>query len=62
MLLLLLLPPPPARFFDSDCSGYLSFDELLVGLRGELNPRRRQMVALAFKVGGGRWEPRSLLG
>lgn len=31
-------------------SGYLSFDELLVGLRGELNPRRLDMVERAFKV------------
>eukprot|EP00798_Chlamydomonas_sp_ICE-L_P014627 gene14627-20661_t len=38
------------RAFDADCSGYLSFDELLTGLRGELSDRRKEMVSLAFKV------------
>jgi hypothetical protein len=28
----------------------LDFDELMVGLRGQLNPRRRAMVEAAFKV------------
>ncbi|KAG1679787.1 hypothetical protein FOA52_012698 [Chlamydomonas sp. UWO 241] len=37
------------RYFDFDCSGYLSFDELLVGIRGKLNDRRKGMVDLAFK-------------
>ncbi len=31
-------------------SGYLSFDELLVGLKGQLNERRLDMVKRAFKV------------
>eukprot|EP00798_Chlamydomonas_sp_ICE-L_P004895 gene4895-34661_t len=38
------------RSFDFDCNGYLTFNELLVGLRGELNPRRLEMVKLAFNV------------
>ncbi len=38
------------RHFDADCSGYLSFDEFLVGMRGTLNPRRKEMVGMAFKV------------
>lgn len=38
------------RYLDSDCSGYLSFDELLVGLRGTLNERRQEIVNKAFKV------------
>lgn len=33
----------------SDCSTR-SYDELLVGVRGELNPRRKDMVGRAFKV------------
>lgn len=39
------------RAFDSDCSGYLSYDEFLVGLRGQLSARRLDMVQRAFKVG-----------
>ena len=35
-------------YFDKDGSGSLSVDEFLVGLRGELNERRRGMVRLAF--------------
>ncbi|EQC28530.1 hypothetical protein SDRG_13856 [Saprolegnia diclina VS20] len=38
------------EFFDDDKSGNLSYDEFLVGLRGELNERRKQMVLLAFTV------------
>lgn len=38
------------RHFDADCSGYLSLNELLFGLRGKLNERRLAMVKLAFKV------------
>lgn len=38
------------RSFDTDCNGYLSFDELLVGIRGQLNAKRLEMVKLAFKV------------
>ncbi|KAG2498075.1 hypothetical protein HYH03_003835 [Edaphochlamys debaryana] len=38
------------RGFDKDCSGYISFDELLLGLRGELTERRLDMVKRCFKV------------
>lgn len=38
------------RYFDADCSGSVSFDEFLEGVRGELNERRRALVMLAFKV------------
>lgn len=36
------------RYVDSDCSGYVSFDEFLGAVRGELNTRRAALVALAF--------------
>ena len=39
--------------FDSDKSGSISFDEFLVGVRGELNDRRTQLVMMAFEV----WYP-----
>lgn len=62
--LAILLPSPlqsaSLRFFDADCSGYLSFDEFLVGLRGKLNPRRQEMVDLAFKVNPSAQPPPSL--
>jgi hypothetical protein len=31
-------------------SGSISYDELLVGIRGELSPQRKELVDLAFKV------------
>lgn len=37
-------------FFDTDKSGTIAFDEFLVGLRGDLNDRRRQLVLMAFEV------------
>jgi hypothetical protein len=37
-------------FFDKDKSGSINFDEFLVGIRGKLNERRRQLVLLAFEV------------
>lgn len=36
--------------FDSDKSGEISFDEFLIGVRGELNERREQLVLMAFEV------------
>lgn len=38
------------REFDRDANGYVSFDELLLGLRGQLNERRLDMVKRCFKV------------
>ncbi|GLC50852.1 hypothetical protein PLESTB_000438900 [Pleodorina starrii] len=38
------------RHFDRDASGLVTFDELLLGLRGELNERRLAMVKRCFKV------------
>lgn len=38
------------NFFDKDRSGHISYDELLYGIRGELNERRKQMVLLAFEI------------
>jgi hypothetical protein len=35
-----------AQFFDEDGSGSLSFDEFLVGVRGELNESRKALVGL----------------
>ncbi|KAG2433561.1 hypothetical protein HYH02_012678 [Chlamydomonas schloesseri] len=38
------------RHFDRDASGFVTFDELLLGLRGELNDRRLDMVKRCYKV------------
>eukprot|EP01031_Cornospumella_fuschlensis_P028030 gene28030-33848_t len=38
------------RYFDRDDSGYILYDEFLVGIRGVLNQRRKEMVGLAFRV------------
>lgn len=38
------------RYFDKDDSGAINYDEFLVGVRGVLNPRRKGMVHLAFKI------------
>ncbi len=38
------------RYFDADNSGSVDYDEFLIGLRGQLNDRRRSLVALAFGV------------
>jgi len=38
------------KFFDEDASGTITYDEFLIGVRGELNERREQMVLLAFDV------------
>lgn len=35
-------------YFDRDCDGTINFDEFLIGIRGELNPRRQAMVDKAF--------------
>ena len=35
--------------FDADRGGTISYDEFLVGVRGQLNERRQQMVLMAFK-------------
>jgi Ca2+-binding EF-hand superfamily protein/6,7-dimethyl-8-ribityllumazine synthase len=37
-------------FFDDDHSGTISYDEFLLGIRGELNDRRRDMVMQAYQV------------
>ena len=34
--------------FDADCSGYISFDEFLAGVRPEMSERRSQLVADVF--------------
>jgi hypothetical protein len=36
-------------YSDTDDSGTISYDEFLVGVRGELNERRRKLVQMAFK-------------
>jgi calcyphosin len=38
------------RFFDSNCSGYISFDEFSTGVRPAMNNRRRKLVLQAFSV------------
>jgi hypothetical protein len=38
--------------FDSDKSGSISYDEFLVGIRGELNDRRRQLCSASFLLDG----------
>jgi len=35
---------------DKNLSGKISFDEFVVGVRGEINPRREKMIMMAFKV------------
>jgi Ca2+-binding EF-hand superfamily protein len=37
-------------FFDKDKSGGIDFDEFLVGVRGGLNDRRKQLVLMAYEV------------
>ena len=36
--------------FDRNKDGQVSFDELLRGIRGKLNKRRRNLILLAFDV------------
>ena len=36
----------PPQYFDSDGDGSMSYDEFLVGVRGELNERRKALVDL----------------
>ena len=36
--------------FDTDKSKNIDFDEFIVGVRGHLNDRRRQLVLMAFQV------------
>lgn len=36
------------RYFDKDDSGSITYDEFLVGVRGELNERRKTMVIMAY--------------
>lgn len=36
--------------FDTDRNGFISFDEFLVGLRGDMNKRRQKLVNLAYEV------------
>ena len=38
------------QFFDTDCTGSISKEEFITGVRGQLNARRLQMVDDAFKV------------
>jgi hypothetical protein len=35
------------QYFDNDGSGTIDYDEFLVGVRGELNERRKALVQLA---------------
>ena len=37
------------NLFDANDDGAISYEEFLVGLRGELNERRRAMVEMAFR-------------
>ena len=37
-------------FFDQDGSNTISYDEFIVGLRGEMNERRKKLVMMAFNV------------
>ncbi len=37
------------KYFDKNNDGKISYDEFLVGLRGDLNERRKGLVGLAFK-------------
>ena len=37
-------------YFDTDHGGNVSYDELLVAIRGKLNPRRKALVDMAYKV------------
>lgn len=36
------------RTFDDDCSGYISFEEFLSGVRPEMNERRAELVTDVF--------------
>lgn len=36
------------RTFDADCSGYISFDEFLSGVRPKMNERRSELVTDVF--------------
>jgi len=38
------------RYFDLNCDGHLDYEELLTGIRGELNARRKALVKSAFVV------------
>jgi Ca2+-binding EF-hand superfamily protein len=38
------------RYFDKDDSGSINYDEFLVGIRGVLSARRRELVNLAFTI------------
>ena len=38
------------KFFDEDAGGTITYDEFLVGIRGEMNTRRSQLVLLAFDI------------
>lgn len=37
------------RNFDADCSGYISFDEFLYGVRPEMSDKRKALVLMVFK-------------
>ena len=37
-------------FLDRDRNGFIDVDEFLIGVRGEMNDRRRALVRLAFGV------------
>lgn len=37
-------------YFDRDHDGSISFDELLLGLRSDLSPRRLQLIEAAFRL------------
>ncbi len=38
------------NYFDRDCNGYVDVTEFLVGIRGDLNDRRKTVIRMAFNV------------
>eukprot|EP00803_Ostreobium_quekettii_P008787 evm.model.scf_1474EXC.1 EVM.evm.TU.scf_1474EXC.1 scf_1474EXC:12822-13763(+) len=38
------------RYFDADCNGVITYDEFLVGLRGDMNARRQAVVDEAYSA------------
>eukprot|EP01038_Epipyxis_sp_PR26KG_P009178 gene9178-12377_t len=37
-------------YFDRDRNGFIDIDEFLIGIRGDLNERRKKMVQMAFNI------------
>ena len=38
------------RYFDRDHSGTISIDEFLIGLKGDMNTRRKSLIRMAFNI------------